>query len=272
MKRFWDKVKKSKEINGCWEWQGALSRLGYGHFKYQGKTAIAHRIAWQLVCGEIPNGLCVLHACDNPKCVNPNHLFLGTMKDNTQDMMNKQRHAYKITGGDAAIIRCRYAEGGITHREIAEEYGLARAHVSAIIKGLHWADNGGDVCAEDLHRKLTRDEVIEIREKYANRRVTQRELGRQFGVNPTTISCIVRGKTWKNESGEYSVDNKGKLTKKEVSEIRKRYACGGVSYRQLGNEYGLHLALIGNIVTGKCWHDVDCVLKLKKYVSLREKR
>jgi hypothetical protein len=90
-KRFMDKVKISL---GCWEWQAAKLRRGYGQFgSGQGKRLIlAHRMAWTLFVGKIPDGLCVLHKCDNPPCVNPNHLFLGTYKDNAEDMVAKNRH------------------------------------------------------------------------------------------------------------------------------------------------------------------------------------
>ncbi len=91
--RFWEKV----EIMGsreCWPWLSAVNQDGYGLFrtKSYGPMTGAHRIMWMLVNGEIPIGLSVLHHCDNPPCVNPDHLFLGTQQDNIQDMMDKGRH------------------------------------------------------------------------------------------------------------------------------------------------------------------------------------
>jgi hypothetical protein len=75
---------------GCWLWTGAGGR--YGSFMLNGRRRDAHRAAWELYCGAIPAGTCVLHKCDVPMCVNPGHLFLGSHRDNTLDMINKGRH------------------------------------------------------------------------------------------------------------------------------------------------------------------------------------
>jgi len=83
--RFWSKVKPQK---GCWLWLGKKNALGYGILD---PNIRAHRIAWELMRGPIPNGLCVLHCCDNPGCMNPDHLFLGSQLDNIDDMVSKGR-------------------------------------------------------------------------------------------------------------------------------------------------------------------------------------
>jgi len=78
--------------NGCWEWTGCLDKKGYGQFYYKGKHRRAHRVSWALKYGEIPpSELFACHKCDNPKCVNPDHLFLGTQSDNMKDMSRKGR-------------------------------------------------------------------------------------------------------------------------------------------------------------------------------------
>jgi hypothetical protein len=108
---------------------------------------------FELVNGPIPAGLFVCHHCDNRKCVRPSHLFLGTPKDNTADMIAKGRARYdgphkpavgrrhgmvKLSVADVAEIRRRYAAGGVTQRQLGDEYGVSNAHVCGIIKGKFW--------------------------------------------------------------------------------------------------------------------------------------
>lgn len=104
---------------GCWQWTKNKDRLGYGRLKISlgtrllFKTSSAHRFAWELIVGEIPEGMCVLHKCDNRACCNPDHLFLGTQQDNMQDMHKKGRgpKGYKRAKFDAAIA----AHKGMSH-------------------------------------------------------------------------------------------------------------------------------------------------------------
>lgn len=87
--RFWSKVNRT---DTCWLWTAGKNNHGYGTFKLNDKPRKAHRIAYELSVGPIPHGLNVLHHCDNPPCVNPNHLFIGTQEDNVRDMTFKSRH------------------------------------------------------------------------------------------------------------------------------------------------------------------------------------
>lgn len=89
-RRFWRQVERGA---GCWEWVGVRSKKGYGKFPLsRGDTRLAHRYAWELVRGPIPDNLCVLHHCDNPSCCRPDHLFVGSRADNNADMCAKGRH------------------------------------------------------------------------------------------------------------------------------------------------------------------------------------
>ncbi len=99
VQRFWIKVNKNgsvpkhcPELGQCWEWQFSKYKNGYGKFSHLRKSNYTHRISWELKNGEIPKGLCVLHKCDNPCCVNPDHLFLGTIGDNNHDRDVKGRN------------------------------------------------------------------------------------------------------------------------------------------------------------------------------------
>src|SRR3990167_3261212 len=99
-KRFWSKVEKTEK---CWIWIRGRDKDGYGHFsignRENNRPVPAHRVAWQLTNGEIPKGLFVLHKCDNPPCVRPDHLFLGDVKDNAIDMVLKGRQATGLKNG-----------------------------------------------------------------------------------------------------------------------------------------------------------------------------
>ena len=147
---FWPKVEKSND--NCWTWKGCLSTTGYGRLYIRGTKSRyenASRVMWILTHGSIPDGLCVLHKCDNPKCVNPEHLFLGTKKDNTQDMMRKGRNrcgrqlgtdhwAAKLTVEDVLCIRRLYKSGTISQRALARKYAVSQHTIMMITTGQGW--------------------------------------------------------------------------------------------------------------------------------------
>ena len=132
--RFWEKVEKS---DTCWLWCGATNKSGYGDFHLGGGSAhvLAHRYSWELHNGS--TNLFVLHDCDNPPCVRPDHLFLGTNKDNMLDMARKGRHGLsKLTAAQARQIKDRCASE--SHRALGEEFGVSRPTVTAISTGRNW--------------------------------------------------------------------------------------------------------------------------------------
>jgi hypothetical protein len=144
--RFWSKVDK-RGVNDCWEWQAGKTSDGYGRMRANGHRVLAHRISYQLERGQIPKGLWCLHKCDNPGCVNPSHLFLGTHDDNMRDMVSKGRarvprgsnHWYTtLTEDQVLLIRECLREKVMTHREIGVLFGVAKGVVQSIKIGRTW--------------------------------------------------------------------------------------------------------------------------------------
>ena len=132
---------------GCWEWNGAINSGGYGSINVSGRTVAVHRVSHTLFNGEIPEGLHVLHSCDNRKCLNPEHLRTGTNAENMKDRNERGRAARfigsdhpraKLSEQDVLDIRMDYATGQTTQRSLAEFYGVTPEHVSAIVNRLTW--------------------------------------------------------------------------------------------------------------------------------------
>lgn len=154
--RYWPRIKETP--NGCHEWQGAKSNFGYGRVVYDGEVVSTHRLAYQLAYGPVPEGLFILHQCDNPPCCRPDHLFLGTGYDNVQDMKKKGRMRHgvapiemrrgemsskaKLTNAKVVEMRKRYAIGGITLKEISSEFGISQATASLAINRKTWGHVG----------------------------------------------------------------------------------------------------------------------------------
>lgn len=147
VRRFWSKVKKA-EGSGCWEWQAGKTN-GYGEFKVRGRDHSAHRFAYQITYGAIPDGFCVCHHCDNPLCVRPDHLFLGTIADNNHDASKKGRNLgcgparghgskTKLTRQAVKEIRDIYSTKHISQRALAKRYGVRQSTIWAILHCRTW--------------------------------------------------------------------------------------------------------------------------------------
>lgn len=162
--RFWPKVKKSE---GCWEWQACLSTSGYGYFFFRGRNCVAHRCIWEMRNGPIPAGLQICHACDNRKCVRPDHLWLGTQQDNITDMFNKGRENRPPENRARGLRNGHTTKPECTPR--GEKHGRA---------------------------KLTLRTLDEIFRRYKIGD-SAAKLGEEFGVTRSTIFRALRGETWK---------------------------------------------------------------------------
>ena len=143
--RFWTKVDR-RGVYECWEWTGGRTGNGYGALDIDGKMRTVHRLSFGIHYGDIPDGLCVLHHCDNPPCVNPQHLFAGTVSDNAVDMIRKGRgnrpfgerhHSAKLT--DAQVLEILLIKPVSGYQStIARKFGVSQVTISDIRSRKTW--------------------------------------------------------------------------------------------------------------------------------------
>ncbi len=143
MERFSAMMRKT---DGCWEWTGCRTPAGYGKVTICKKSELAHRVSFKIHIGVIPDGIRVLHKCDNPPCCNPDHLFLGTAKDNTADMYKKGRshtqrgksyNPSKLTEDDVREIRAN-ASYGVKQSELARRFSVHQSIISRTVNNHNW--------------------------------------------------------------------------------------------------------------------------------------
>lgn len=172
-----EKFCNRKGTEECWEWLGRLSYKGYGRITWYGKEETTNRVSWKIHKGPIPDGLHVLHKCDNPPCVNPNHLFLGTNDDNVKDKMEKGRH--KSISGEEHYSK-KFPEKlarGVNHGK--------RKHPESVRRH-----------EEHPMAKLTFEKAEEIRRYYTENDVTQMNVADLFNVGRTTVQQVIYNKRW----------------------------------------------------------------------------
>lgn len=203
--RFWLKVRRTET---CWLWSGAKDEIGRPAFVWNGKTGRAHRFSWALHHGPIPKGLEVCHHCDNPRCVNPEHLFLGTHAENMQDCGRKgrqrgnrgmffgERHPmHKLTTDDVNVIRLRRGESA---RKLADEFGVSTCTIREIQTGRTWnqAKHETLIAGGKLGPKRKIDETIAREIKRSGELGTM--LADRYGVSTTLVSQIKKGLAWRH--------------------------------------------------------------------------
>ena len=206
--RFHSYVWKNRGPNACWTWDGRKSWHGYGLFYIQVRNprieVMAHRLAWELANNrKIPAGMLICHHCDNPACVNPAHLFLGTHADNTADMLAKGRHRAiarsKLTPTQVIAIRNDPRRQTV----IAKEYGVDNTTIRAIITGKSWKHLPlGPIASKRQPRrggehgnaKLTDEIVLAIRSHPG----TNVAIAQEYGLHPVYVSKIRGRKVWKH--------------------------------------------------------------------------
>jgi hypothetical protein len=176
-----------------------------------GRHRRAHRVSYELAYGPIPEGLLVCHRCDNPPCVRPDHLFLGTNLDNMRDARAKGRNVHgethptaKLTLADVLEIRRAYAAREMDTYELAEKYGVRNPAISRIVRGDRWGHAPGPL--QTVHHpmrqgergsqaKLTLEAVRQIRQQH-EQGLSYKRIGKLHGVSFSTVADIIKGRTW----------------------------------------------------------------------------
>lgn len=198
---FHEKYVKGSE-GDCWVWIASKMKTGYGQINTRdGRVITAHRFSYQLHKGDIPSGMFVCHTCDNRACVNPDHLWLGTAKDNSQDMLRKGRgisnpvrgsknHAAKLTEKQVAQI---YTSDK-SHTEIAKQFGVTASCVLSIKKGLSWS-HMTEVLGPAHKPRPRKLSDMDARSIFRDNR-KQCEIAKDYGVQPNMVSRIKSGKRY----------------------------------------------------------------------------
>lgn len=199
----------------CWNWTSGIDAYGYGSIRISGKAFKAHRLSYVLLSKpheitEIPSEMCICHRCDNRRCVNPDHLWVGTKSENTIDMLNKGRNIIGELAGNAIAangivleIREKYATGEFTIAMLSDEYGMSLKGVHSIIIGTTWAHIGGPIHVTTKNNgeinkqsKLKESDIIEIRKLLRIGMMSHSEIGEMFSVGKSQISRISTGARW----------------------------------------------------------------------------
>lgn len=267
-RRFWNLVKKTD--SGCWFFTGnKRSHEGYGYFVVRFDTpygrarvnVAAHRLAYTLVKGPIPDGLLLRHSCDQPPCINPDHTIPGTGLENSRDAIerNRYRARRKVTDAIVGEIRRLYFEAEMTVGALAKRHGLSKPTIIRFVTGSARRQAPGPVGPLRITRgqkvygaKLTEEKVAQLRARFIAGE-TIYDLAPVFDIAPQTVSNIIRNKTWRHVAPMPSVriaPGHRKLTKEQVIKIRQRHTAG-VSQRRLATDYGVSHATISMIVNRK---------------------
>ena len=218
-------------MSGCWLWIGGAdlrkTHLAYGRFWLNGRTRIAHRVSWEMYRGAVPPGLSVLHRCDNPSCVNPDHLFLGTSAENTADMRRKGRGIW---------------ERGLHQGEKHSQARLTEPQVQAILLDPRTAE------ATAIDYGVTGSLVVRIRAGKAWRAVRE-AIPPHFLEQAEAERRAARVAVWQRVARECNAT----LTPSQAAEIR---ASSGPC-RAVGARYGVSASTVSLIRQGRIWREVD---------------
>lgn len=238
--------KQVERTDSCWIWRGSQGSSGYGVIHAHGRLKAAHRVSYELHVGEIPKGMCILHSCDDPRCVNPDHLSLGTRADNCRDKVNKGRHAHGETHGNAALtdaqvveLRRLYTEEHISYDELATHFGIARRTVEPILRGVVYQDAtkgvnvqveyGSEewkqrISAAEKGKSFTPEHLANLRAAHAARRGTARSVPWNKGTPMSKETRLKVSAARKGKGGGRALDPAAEAERaRKISEGRKRW-------------------------------------------------
>ncbi len=285
--RFKEKVGKP-DNNNCMNWLGSINSHGYGNTWYNGKVVGSHIVAYILAYGKIPKDKWVLHKCDNKRCVNKDHLFLGSRQDNINDMINKygsekisnygeKNGNSKLTEKDIDEIRNIYVTDKMSMDKIAENYNVSKTNISDIINNKIWKDDSytsivrNNAGENHPFAKLTQEKITEIRKLYNNGEYSQNKLAEMFNVHRWTIQHVINNRTWKDNNhipldrNEINIKyyTKGEnhhlsvLTQEQANEIREKYKRGKIRQIDLAMQYNVSRGTINRVVNNKRYENKE---------------
>ncbi len=263
----------SKE--GCWLTDYYINpKDGRPKITVDGEIRQLARVVYEVFKNESPGELCVCHTCDNPSCINPEHLWLGTYADNNTDKVKKDRQlkgtqvpSSKLTDSQIVEIKQLLCEDRLSFREIAKQFNVTISAIDKINSGTNWKHIGS---INSRHRKgigskLNYRDVVLIKMMLAHGGITQKKIADLFEVSQHTIGEIERENTWRNVNiditcfCEPSIQVK-KLQSDDVLQIKTMLAQGK-SRREIASLFGVSQRFIGAIALGDAWKDVTLPIK-----------
>lgn len=204
--RFWEKVDSSHGQGACWLWLGVRTRGGYGRITVHtsdGKRQFpAAKVAWELENGPAPVGMWALHKCDNPACVNPSHIFMGTPKQNSEDMSRKRRGLHGERRGrgvmtESDVIQLRALRSlGVSLADLCRMFDFPKVTVHKAVTGTTWAHIPEATTAPTKRSvRLSDHDVAQLRSEFVPGVTTQRSLAAKYGISEAAASHILNGVT-----------------------------------------------------------------------------
>jgi hypothetical protein len=211
--RFWSKVDKSPHPKGCWMWTAGTDDDGYGVYIHRRQKTVATRVAYRSVAGTIYNGRVVCHSCDNPSCVNPAHLSLGTTLDNARDRMERGRHVairgeshYAVKLSDAKIreIQTLLSSGTMSQRAIGDRYGVSQTYVGKIKRGARRSYMAVRIepVMEYYAPKLTPMQIEEVVAEASKGETPQWKIAAKYKISRAYVSYLLMGNHIKEKAAQ----------------------------------------------------------------------